>query len=69
MTVKRTALEFHHSPPSNAEIKNEWSYTSARRILFHDVDGENRNEIRSVGFLSVAITLLLSFDDLRIPFF
>jgi hypothetical protein len=37
--------------------------------LLHGVDGDNRIEKWSVGFLSVAIALLLSFDDLSIPFF
>jgi hypothetical protein len=31
--VKRPKLEFGHSPPSSAEIKNEWSCTSASLIL------------------------------------
>jgi hypothetical protein len=26
--VQRPGREAHHSPPSNAEVKNEWSYTS-----------------------------------------
>jgi hypothetical protein len=67
--VKRSALEVHHSTPSKAEIKNECSYTSARLILLHGVEGDNRIEKWGVGFLSVATALLLSFDDLRIPFF
>jgi len=25
--VKRLGREDHHSPPSSAEVKNEWSYT------------------------------------------
>jgi hypothetical protein len=30
--VRRTGREFDHSPPSGAEVKNEWSYTSAPSI-------------------------------------
>jgi hypothetical protein len=31
---------FYHSPPSNAEFKNEWSYTSTPAICLHVVDGD-----------------------------
>jgi hypothetical protein len=30
--VRQTGREFNHSPPSGAEVKNEWSYTSAPSI-------------------------------------
>jgi hypothetical protein len=29
--VKRQGSEFDYSPPSSAEVKNEWSYTSTPR--------------------------------------
>jgi len=32
--VKRPVREFHLSPPSNTEVKNEWSYTSAPHMPF-----------------------------------
>jgi hypothetical protein len=32
-----------HSPPSNAEIKNEWSYTSVLVLRLHGVDRDNWN--------------------------
>ena len=32
--VKRPVREFHLSPPSNVEVKNEWSYTSAPYVPF-----------------------------------
>jgi hypothetical protein len=32
--IKRPGCEVDHSPPSNAEIKNEWSYTSAPLYAF-----------------------------------
>ena len=33
--------EFNHSPHSSAEIKNEWSYTSAPPLCFLGVIREN----------------------------
>jgi hypothetical protein len=35
--VKRPGRETDHSPPSNAEVKNAWSYTFAAPILLHGV--------------------------------
>jgi hypothetical protein len=32
--VKRLGREADHSPPSSAEVKNEWSYTSTPRYIF-----------------------------------
>jgi hypothetical protein len=34
--VKRPARGADHSPPSRAEVKNAWSYTSTRPIRLHD---------------------------------
>jgi hypothetical protein len=39
--VKRPGREVNHSPPSSAEVKNEWSYTSTPPICLHCVDREN----------------------------
>ena len=36
--VKWPGCDVDHSPPSNAEVKNEWSYTSAHHICLHGVD-------------------------------
>jgi hypothetical protein len=33
--VKRPVPEADHSPPSSAEVKNAWSYTSTPPILLH----------------------------------
>jgi len=33
LEVKRPRLEADHSPPSSAEVKNAWSYTSTPPIL------------------------------------
>jgi hypothetical protein len=35
--VKRPGREADHSPPSTAEVKNAWSYTSAPPIRPHGV--------------------------------
>jgi hypothetical protein len=35
--VKRQGREADHSPPSSADIKNAWSYTSTPPIRLHDV--------------------------------
>jgi hypothetical protein len=35
--VKRPGREAHHSPPSSAEVKNAWIYTSTPPILLHGV--------------------------------
>jgi hypothetical protein len=35
--TKRPGREADHSPPSNADVKNAWSYTSTPPIHFHGV--------------------------------
>jgi hypothetical protein len=35
--VKRPGHETDHSPPSRADVKNAWSYTSTYPIRFHGV--------------------------------
>jgi hypothetical protein len=35
--VKRPEREADHSPPSSAEVKNAWSYTSTPPIRLHGV--------------------------------
>jgi hypothetical protein len=39
--VKQSRREIDHSPPSCAEVKNEWCYTFPAPLCFHDVDSEN----------------------------
>jgi hypothetical protein len=34
MVVKWLGHETDHSPPSNAEVKNAWSYTSTPQYVF-----------------------------------
>jgi hypothetical protein len=36
--VKRPGRDVDHSPPSNAEVKNEWSSTSTAPTCLHGVD-------------------------------
>ena len=38
---KRQGREVINSPPSKAEVKNGWSYTSSPPIRLHGVDKEN----------------------------
>jgi hypothetical protein len=38
--VKRPVLDFEHPPPSSAECKNWWSYTSLRPICPFGVDND-----------------------------
>jgi len=33
--IKQPWREANHSPPSNVEVKNEWSYTSIPLICLH----------------------------------
>jgi hypothetical protein len=35
--VKRPGCEADHSPPSSAEVKNAWSYTSTPTVRLHGV--------------------------------
>jgi hypothetical protein len=37
LRVKRPDREADHSPPSSAEVKNLWSYTSTPQICLHDM--------------------------------
>jgi hypothetical protein len=37
LVVKRPGREADHSPPSNAQVKNAWSYTSTPSVRLHGV--------------------------------
>jgi hypothetical protein len=39
--AKRPGREVNHSPPSSAEVKNEWSYSSSPSIRLHSMDRDN----------------------------
>jgi hypothetical protein len=38
--IKRPELEINNSPPSGAQDKNKWSYTSTPLIYLHSADKE-----------------------------
>jgi len=38
--AKRLGCDVDYSPPSSAEVKNEWSYTSTPPMKFPDMGGE-----------------------------
>jgi len=37
LRIKRSGREADHRPPSNAEVKYPWSYTSTPPVLLHGV--------------------------------
>ena len=39
--VEATRRENSHLPPSNAEVTNEWRYTSDPHVCLHSVDRDN----------------------------
>jgi len=41
MKVNRWRREVSHSPPSNAEVKNDWSSTATPTICLHGMDSDN----------------------------
>jgi hypothetical protein len=41
--VKRPGREADHSPPSSAEVKNAWNYTSTPPVRLHDVVVKHRD--------------------------
>ena len=46
--LERPGCKAGHSPPSSAEVKNEWSYTSAPSVCFHNA---YRNKFSFARFL------------------
>jgi hypothetical protein len=44
--VKRPGNVFDHSPPSSAEVKNEWSYTSTSPPCLHSVDKDKFTRVQ-----------------------
>jgi hypothetical protein len=41
--IKQLRPDVDHSPPSRAEVKNEWSYTSAACICLQGMDRDSFN--------------------------
>jgi len=62
--IKRPTREGDHSPPSTAEVKNEWSYTSAPPLRLHGADRGNH----TFPYLHFYVFLLLTVR-LRIKFY
>jgi len=50
--VKRPERDVH-TLPSSAEVKNEWSYTSASPVCFRDVD----RDFNFLGFYLVTLSV------------
>jgi len=48
--IKRPGGTAYHFPPSRAEIKNEWSYTSIPPIYLHSVERDNFTFISQLPF-------------------
>jgi hypothetical protein len=49
-----------HSPPSIAEVKNEWSYTSIPAIRLHGVDRNNFTFSYSCEVPQASLVLMMS---------
>jgi hypothetical protein len=59
--VKRLEREADHSPPSNAEVKNEWSYTSTLRhayMAWCSVKNKGDNFTLTINIISFLETIL-----------
>ena len=51
--VKRPGREVHHSPPSSAEAKNVWSYTSTPTYTFMAWTGETLRKLGMLPYISL----------------
>jgi len=49
LRVKQPGCEVDYSSPYRAEVKNEWSYTSAPPTCLHDVDGKHFSFLGNCG--------------------
>ena len=58
--VKRMGRDVNPSPPSSAEVKNEWSYTSTAPTGLHGVE---RSNFPFIFFVSPPVFVFLSFDS------
>jgi len=56
--VKRPGLEFAHSPPHSAEVKNEWSYASVPLICLRGMDTYKFTSCRYLDLFMVYLTML-----------
>jgi hypothetical protein len=54
--IKKPGREVDHSPPSNAEVKNDWRCTSASPICLYAMKRDN--------FILLPLYYLVYFDNL-----
>jgi len=53
MGAKGPGNEVNHSHSSNAEGKNEWSYTSSPHLCLRGVDGDNSLQTKTLLLMLV----------------
>jgi hypothetical protein len=53
--------EVDHSPPSSAEVKNDWSYTFTPTIFLHGVDWESFNFSQQINIVQPLILPFFRF--------
>jgi hypothetical protein len=54
--IKRPGPEVNHLPPPSAEVKNEWSYTSAPPIRIHGTDRDKYYKLIITNSVSIINT-------------
>jgi len=59
--LKQLGHEINHSPPSSAQVKNDWSYTSTPPVCLCGMDRENCTCLTTV--LGVDLSYTLSNGD------
>jgi len=53
--LERPGCKADHSPPTSAEVKNEWRYTSAPSVCLHNVYRKNFSFVRFSQQCSVSL--------------
>jgi hypothetical protein len=53
--IKWPGREADHSPPSNVEVKNEWSFTFMLPMCLHDLHREENSTLKSLEINCVGI--------------
>jgi hypothetical protein len=65
--LKRSEREVDCLPPSGAEIKNEWSCTSAPRACVHGEDSDNFTFVMlNTSGTSVLLNCIISFTKIKV---
>jgi hypothetical protein len=59
--VKQPERKVDHSPPSSAEVKNEWSYTFTSLIYIYGIDRDNFSD--DSGLEIAILTSYISRDS------